>query len=76
MFERLTTLSYPNVFLTLQYRMIPLLSNLISALWYRGQLQYVVDPQARLNTHIGAQILRQFCGVPHPIMMVNLGLEG
>ena len=71
-FERLLGLGYPAYELTIQHRIIPVLSDIVSKVFYRGQMRSAVDIQTRPYAQIAQGVLEGFCGVKHPIVFLNV----
>lgn len=72
MFERLLGLGYPAYDLTVQYRIIPELSDIISRIFYGGKVTSAVDIETRPYAKIARDVLQEFCGVDHPIAFLNV----
>lgn len=73
-FDRWIAIGHPYASMWEQYRTIPVLSEIISRIWYEGQVVCKADPMKRPNAKIARKFLCSSFGIDQPIAF--LGLQG
>lgn len=58
-FDRLVTLGAPYTLLSTQYRMIPIINEMVSKIFYKGLLKADVDEFERPNSKLAVRVLRK-----------------
>ena len=67
MYHRWSSLGYPTSELTEQHRTIPAISDILSAIWYKGAIVSKVDPSVRANTRMAIAAHQALFQIPRPI---------
>ena len=70
--NRLIANGYPQAQLSQQYRTIPVLSEIISSTWYKGEVTCMVDITKRPNVVKATSAIKQQFGIELPIAFVNV----
>jgi hypothetical protein len=71
-FERLVTLGAPCTLLNTQYRMIPIINEMVSRIFYKGLLKADVNEFERPNSKLAVRVLREKFGIRVPMAFLDI----
>lgn len=74
-FDRWTAIGHPYAEMWEQYRTIPVLSDIISSIWYNNQVIFRVDPKTRPNATRATKFIRKTFNINHPIAFLDVVSE-
>ncbi len=72
LFEHLIMLEYSHMLLTEQYCAILIIDDIIFTVWYKAQMQFLVDSSLRLNMTITIIVLKSFCKIEWLLTFLNV----
>ncbi len=72
LFKRLIMLKYFHMLLTEQYHTILIIDDIVFTVWYKVQMQFLVDSSLWFNMIITIIILKSFCEIKQSLTFLNI----